>query len=170
MDCSPADCSVHGISQARILAWVAISFSRGPSRSRDHPDLLHCRQILYQLSHQGRPHLLWTQFIFRVRKYNSRLVTWALLSHLQDVTCRVIEGQGLSLSRLWPGITSYGFCWPECGPDAPIQLQKKAKECTLHVCKERRKASFLYPIFNSSPSQPHTPHPSTSLCLHFSFP
>ena len=55
MDCSPADCSVHGISQARILAWVAISFSRGPSRSRDHPDLLHCRQILYQLSHQGSP-------------------------------------------------------------------------------------------------------------------
>ena len=53
MDCSPADCSVHGISQARILAWVAISFSRGSSRSRDHPGLLHCRWILYQLSHQG---------------------------------------------------------------------------------------------------------------------
>ena len=27
MDCSPPD-SVHGISQARILEWVAISFSR----------------------------------------------------------------------------------------------------------------------------------------------
>ena len=117
-----------------------------------------------------RTHLLWTQFMFGVCKYNSRLVTWALLSHLQDVTCRVMEGQGLSLSRLWPGITSYCFCWVECGPVAPIQLQKKAKECTLHVCKGRRKASFLYPIFNSSPSQPHTPHPSTSLCLRFSFP
>ena len=35
MDCSPPDSSVHGISQARILEWVAISFSRGSSRPRD---------------------------------------------------------------------------------------------------------------------------------------
>ena len=28
MDCSPPDSSVHGIFQARILEWVAISFSR----------------------------------------------------------------------------------------------------------------------------------------------
>ena len=27
--------SVHGISQARILEWVTISFSRGSSRPRD---------------------------------------------------------------------------------------------------------------------------------------
>ena len=29
MDCSPPDCSVHAILQARILEWVAIPFSRG---------------------------------------------------------------------------------------------------------------------------------------------
>ena len=29
MDCSPPGSSVHGILQARILEWVAISFSRG---------------------------------------------------------------------------------------------------------------------------------------------
>ena len=29
MDCSPPDSSVHGILQARILEWVAISSSRG---------------------------------------------------------------------------------------------------------------------------------------------
>ena len=29
MDCSTPSSSVHGISQARILEWVAISFSRG---------------------------------------------------------------------------------------------------------------------------------------------
>ena len=28
-------CSVHGISQARILEWIAISFSRGSSQPRD---------------------------------------------------------------------------------------------------------------------------------------
>ena len=35
MGCSPPGCSVHGISQARILEWVAISFSRGSPQPRD---------------------------------------------------------------------------------------------------------------------------------------
>ena len=35
MDCSPPGSSVHGILQARILEWVAISFSRGSSWPRD---------------------------------------------------------------------------------------------------------------------------------------
>jgi len=34
-DCSPPGSSVHGISQARILEWVAISFSRASSQPRD---------------------------------------------------------------------------------------------------------------------------------------
>ena len=34
-DCSPPGSSVHGISQARILEWVAISSSRGSSQPRD---------------------------------------------------------------------------------------------------------------------------------------
>ena len=35
MDCGPPSSSVHRISQARTLEWVAISFSRGFSQSRD---------------------------------------------------------------------------------------------------------------------------------------
>ena len=35
MDCSPPDSPVDGISQARILDWVAISYSRGSSWPRD---------------------------------------------------------------------------------------------------------------------------------------
>ena len=35
MDCSPPGSSVRGIFQARVLEWVAISFSRGFSRPRD---------------------------------------------------------------------------------------------------------------------------------------
>ena len=35
MDCSPPGSSVHRILQARILAWVAIPFSRGSSQPRD---------------------------------------------------------------------------------------------------------------------------------------
>ena len=43
VDWSPPGFSVPGISQARILEWVAISFSRGSSWPRD---LLHYRWIL----------------------------------------------------------------------------------------------------------------------------
>ena len=35
MDCSLPGSSVHGIFQARVLEWIAISFSRGSSRPRD---------------------------------------------------------------------------------------------------------------------------------------
>ena len=35
VDCSPPGSSVHGFLQARILEWVAISFSRGSSQPRD---------------------------------------------------------------------------------------------------------------------------------------
>ena len=49
-DCSPPGSSVCGIPQARILEWVAISSSRESSQPRDR-FLLHCRQILYRLSH-----------------------------------------------------------------------------------------------------------------------
>ena len=35
MNCSPSGSSVHGVLQARILEWVALSFSRGSSQIRD---------------------------------------------------------------------------------------------------------------------------------------
>ena len=35
IDCSQSGSSVHGMSQARILEWVSISFSRRPSPPRD---------------------------------------------------------------------------------------------------------------------------------------
>ena len=57
--CDPLDYIVYGILQARILEWVAVPFSRGSSQPRDQTqDLPHCRQILYQLSHQGSPKIV----------------------------------------------------------------------------------------------------------------
>ena len=43
MDCSLPSFSVHGVFQARILEWVAISFSRGSSQPSQgsNPCLLH---------------------------------------------------------------------------------------------------------------------------------
>ena len=54
MDCSPPDSSDHGIFQARILEWVAISFSRGFFRPSDRT-WVSCiaGRFFYRLSHQG---------------------------------------------------------------------------------------------------------------------
>ena len=41
MDCSPPGSSVHGILQARVLEWVAISFSRESSWPRDQTQFPH---------------------------------------------------------------------------------------------------------------------------------
>ena len=41
VDCSPSGSSDHGILQATILEWVAISFSRGSSQPRDRTRVSH---------------------------------------------------------------------------------------------------------------------------------
>ena len=54
MHCRPPGVSVHGIFRARILEWVAISFSRRSSPPRDQTRV--CRIVdrrVYRLSHQG---------------------------------------------------------------------------------------------------------------------
>ena len=57
--CSPPGSSVHGIFQARILEWAAISISRGSSRPRDgtRVSCVCCvgRQILYHCTTLGSP-------------------------------------------------------------------------------------------------------------------
>ena len=53
--CDPTDCSlpgssIHGISQARILEWVAISFSRRSSQPRES-QIIHQLQQLHTHTH-----------------------------------------------------------------------------------------------------------------------
>ena len=48
--------SIHGIFQARVLEWAAISFSRGASQPRDRTLVSHiASKCFYRLSHQGKP-------------------------------------------------------------------------------------------------------------------
>ena len=54
MDCSPPGSTVHGIVQARILEWVAISFSRGSSQARARTRLSRTAGRLTRC-HQGSP-------------------------------------------------------------------------------------------------------------------
>ena len=52
--CDPMDYTVHGILQARILEWVAFSFSRGSSQTKNQTQVSHITGgFFYQLSHKG---------------------------------------------------------------------------------------------------------------------
>ena len=55
-DYSPSTSSLHGVFQARILEWVAISFSRGSSWMTDWTCVSsNGKKILLPLSHHGSP-------------------------------------------------------------------------------------------------------------------
>ena len=59
MDCSSPDSSVHRISQARILEWVAIAFLQGTFQTQgSNLGLLYWQVDSLALSHQGSPNLM----------------------------------------------------------------------------------------------------------------
>ena len=66
MDHSPPGSSVHGISLARLLEWVAISYSRESSRPRDRIHVVSCVSTLQAdslpLSYRGSPSFSTVQF------------------------------------------------------------------------------------------------------------
>ena len=62
MDCSPTGSSVHGIFQARILEWVAISFSRGIFLTQgSNLCLLHWQAGSFTTKPPGKPFPKYTQ-------------------------------------------------------------------------------------------------------------
>ena len=54
MDCSPPSFSIQEVSQARIMEWVAISFSRESPDSGIEPMSLALQAASLLLSHQRR--------------------------------------------------------------------------------------------------------------------
>ena len=84
MDCSPPGSSVHGILQARILEWVAISFSRGYFWPKDRT-YISCtgRRILYH----------WTIWEAPIKNSGIFIIERQKDSHdtlLRKITCRKI--------------------------------------------------------------------------------
>ena len=79
------DYTVHGILQARLLQKSrvgSLSLLQGIfSAQGSNPGLLHCRQILYQLSHKGSPRILeWIDSPFSSR---FSLKAQSVKNHLQ---------------------------------------------------------------------------------------
>ena len=102
IDCSPLGSSVHGIFQARIPEWVAISHSRESSwlRDRTHISWVSCigRQVLYHcatwdaskwfLKDCPNLHLYWQWMKVPIVLYLTTLNIW-LLNSFQSSRCEI---------------------------------------------------------------------------------
>ena len=60
MNWSPPGSSVHGISQARKLEWVAISFSRGSSQPKGQTHISCIAGRFFATDPPGKPNCQWT--------------------------------------------------------------------------------------------------------------
>ena len=134
MDCSPPGSSVHEISQARILEWVAMSFFRESSRPRDWTCISHVSCIIGGFfSHwaigtlvlsnytTGQTHHIWslplkkTQLVVKLKmqkRYipSSSYVCVKSLSRVWlfetpwTVVCQAPLSMGFSRQEYWTGL------------------------------------------------------------------
>ena len=101
MDQSPPGSSIHGISEARILEWVAISFSRGSSWPRDWT-LASCITGRFLTPESlGKP-ILWVQ---DEKTWGTQVLDKMLRSHKLGSGSARIQAVGLqSLSSFLPSV------------------------------------------------------------------
>ena len=110
MNSSPLGSSVHGILQARIVEWVAISFSRGESRPRDQTHISCTGSwILYywttretQLKHIPK----------KIKNYKSQKMTDC---YQKEIWCFYLRGQLHFPQHFW----------------VPLQILKCQSPCLL---------------------------------------
>ena len=91
MDCSLPGFSLHGILQARVLEWVAISFSRGSSRPRDRTRVscIPGNNYLHYLHHS-----LKVKLLSRIRLFP---IPWT-------VAYQASPSMGFSRQEYWNGL------------------------------------------------------------------
>ena len=86
MDGSPPGSSVHGILQARILDWVAISSFKGSSQHRDWTQVSHIAGGFFTIwatrkTPPGKPNLQYTEGLFSgssqsIQKFPPHSLIW----------------------------------------------------------------------------------------------
>ena len=104
MDCSTPVFSLHGISQARILEWVAIPFSRGSSRSRDRTHF-YIAGGFFTTKPWGKPKQRETA----LQRYGSR-VALQFSKSTTPALGSTAYGDGASSQRQHWSVSCIGFC------------------------------------------------------------
>ena len=149
MNCGLPGSSAHGILQARILEWVAISFSRGIFLTQGlNPGLSHCRWILYQLSHKRSPPIaklrLKLKKVGKITRLFRKDLSQILYNYTVEITNRF---KALDLIDSIPEELWTEFCdFVQRAVIKTIPKEKKCKKATwlseeaLQIAKKRREA------------------------------
>ena len=162
--CDTMDCmhyslpgfSVHGILQARILEWVAISFSRGPSRPRDWswvPCITDRYFTVWALKSYSIPGALLSTLIFLLLIRTTLLMVLVVLiiyswenQHREMSSFVLFGSQRQRVEELGSG------CW-----SVWFQIPSSPRHCTA-ICQNREfkyetgemaKVDKLYDLFQS---------------------
>ena len=123
MDCSPPGPSGHGISQARMLEWIAISFSRGSSWLRDQTCISCIAGEFFTTEPPGKPTTVYLKLKIKVKV--------KLLSHVWlfvtpwTVAYQAPPSMGFSRQEYWSGLP---FPSPRDLPDPGIKPRSPALE------------------------------------------
>ena len=116
MNCSLPGSSVHGVSQARIMEGVAISFSRGSSQPNDQT-CISCigRQVLYHPATWEAPGTVFIPILLNINKLPLR-VEKAMAPHSSTLAWKIpwmeepgrLQSMG-SLSQTQPSDFTFTF-------------------------------------------------------------
>ena len=122
MDCSLLGSSVYGISQARILEWIAISISRGSSQPRDRNRVSH---IGITTEPPGKPFTTaWVKYFLKI------FHVLALLLCSPKHSCGFLNTFILDINKLR---TLQGNLSSSLGLDTEVVLCIILSKCTLYL-------------------------------------
>ena len=139
MDCSPPGSSVHGDSPGKNTGVGCHPFLQGIFSTQElNQGLLHCRRILYRLSHQEIPR----EWLLELKRRGSEAEKH--LECFKVCTLRSSDlGQGTQLARgnlsetesgkMYPDLTSLLPTLYWCSPLAKLHLKPEGKE-TYQCC------------------------------------
>ena len=120
MNCSPPGSSVCSIFQARIMEWVAISFSRESLIQVLNPHLLHWQADSLPLSHLGSPNRYVSE---------SEVTQLCLTVTPWTVAYQVPPSMGFSRQECWSGV-------PLPSPShVALAIKKPICQCRRHIKK-----------------------------------
>ena len=129
MVCSPPGSSVHVISQARILDWVAISSSRGSSWPRDWTYISYIAGRLFTAEPPAKP---WNWMLF----FSRSVMSDSLQPHgLQPTRLPCPSTAPRICSNSWP---LSQWCQTQFSPQPIPPIRKLAQASYLHPSEGRQ--------------------------------
>ena len=125
MDCSLPGSSIHGIFQARVLEWVAISFSRGSSRPRDRTWVSHT---------VGRRFTVWaTREVLNLSTTDTQILS--KMAVIKKIMCNELGNNIIQLGKSALLIIFMVLRWPTVLPNKGLHWWLSGKES---ACQNRR--------------------------------